>query len=143
MPFEAVPWPGRFWANVMKTESCWLWTAGTRNGYGAIYDGQRNNYAHRLSYILHKGEIPKGYHIDHLCFTPRCVNPDHLEAVTQRENNRRIKERHPVCRSGHKWTVESSYYDPSGYRHCRICRRADDRRQYEKSQQRKRLSGEQ
>ena len=45
--------------------------------------------AHRYYYSQAKGKIPDGYHVDHLCFVPSCVNPDHLEAVTPIENERR------------------------------------------------------
>jgi len=48
-------------------------------------------YAHRLAYERAKGSIPAGLQIDHLCRVRECVNPDHLEAVSQRENIRRGK----------------------------------------------------
>lgn len=87
----------RFWECVdWQPNGCWLWTAGkTGMGYGAIdvldAKGWRNKkeLAHRFSYELHKGPIPKGLTIDHLCRTKACVNPLHLEAVTHRENTRR------------------------------------------------------
>ena len=49
----------------------------------------RNMFAHRFAYERLVGPIPDGLQIDHLCFTPSCVNPDHLEAVTQSANVRR------------------------------------------------------
>lgn len=80
----------RFMAHVLIDEQtqCWLWM-GCRNksGYGrvalgSISDGtRRTDYAHRVSYIMHKGEIPAGYVIDHLCRRKPCCNPQHLEAV--------------------------------------------------------------
>lgn len=51
--------------------------------------GYKQHRAHRFTYELYKGEIPKGLTIDHLCKNKCCCNPDHLEAVTQAENNRR------------------------------------------------------
>jgi hypothetical protein len=78
---------------------CWVWHGCVHpNGYGRFsFEGQ-GRWAHRVSYILHKGDIPEGLVIDHLCRNTRCVNPEHLEAVTQQENRLRgkdIKERCP------------------------------------------------
>ncbi len=72
---------------------CWIWTGWTINtGYGMIGTGGREGHdvlVHRLSYELLVGPIPDGLNIDHLCSTPTCVNPDHLEAVSQAVNVRR------------------------------------------------------
>jgi hypothetical protein len=69
---------------------CWIWQRSlTTAGYGqACYQGKKIG-AHRLSYQFFKGNIPVELEIDHLCRTPKCVNPDHLEAVTPRENQKR------------------------------------------------------
>ncbi len=79
----------RFWAKVLKTQSCWIWLGALRtNGYGefCLRHGSVPMYPHRLAYEIAKGAIPSGLIIDHLCKNPRCVNPQHLEAVTQREH---------------------------------------------------------
>lgn len=61
-----------------------------RNGYGMERSAAGPmRSAHRLAYERAKGAIPAGLQIDHLCRVRECVNPDHLEAVSQRENIRR------------------------------------------------------
>src|SRR5580698_2584776 len=79
----------RFWRLVEKTESCWNWKGGKTNGYGCFQIAKVNFRAHRLAYELLRGPIPTGLHLDHLCRNRSCVNPDHLEPVTQRENTLR------------------------------------------------------
>jgi hypothetical protein len=70
--------------------SCVFWTGHiTRNGYGQAGHRGRVHYAHRLVYETFVGPIPPGLHIDHICKRRSCVNPAHLEPVTQAENNRR------------------------------------------------------
>ena len=78
---------GTFWQRVNKTTNCWLWTASkTSAGYGHLSVDGNVIYAHRYSYELTNGMIPKGSVIDHLCRIPACVNPSHLEAVDYRTN---------------------------------------------------------
>lgn len=78
---------------------CWIWPNLDVSGYGQIWVGSRNDgtrrrmLAHRASYETFCGPIPDGLGLDHLCATPACVNPDHLEPVTNRENLRRRDER--------------------------------------------------
>lgn len=64
-----------------------IWTASTNGvGYGLIRTG-KTILAHRYSYIRTYGPIPEGIVIDHICHIPRCVNPEHLRAVTVKQNN--------------------------------------------------------
>ena len=80
-----------------KTSSgCWLWPRGcSGSGYGQFrLDGQ-HHYVHRLAYTLGVGLIPPGWPVDHLCNNPTCFNPEHLEAVTRSENERRKFKRNP------------------------------------------------
>lgn len=84
----------RFWSKVEPDGSCWGWRGHRQpNGYGQFSENQRVIYAHRWAYEHFIGPIPAGLHIDHLCNNPSCVKPDHLEPVTQAENNRRAAAR--------------------------------------------------
>lgn len=73
---------------IEKKDKCWEWK-GTINtmGYGEMCVQGRIQRAHRLSYILFKGEIPKGIFVCHICDNPKCINPDHLWLGTAKQNN--------------------------------------------------------
>lgn len=78
------------WERVEVTGFCWNWTGyRNRGGYGRYMHQKRMQLAHRVSYELLVGPVPDGLVIDHLCRNPSCVNPDHLEPVTNAENIRR------------------------------------------------------
>ena len=93
----------RFFRKVNKTETCWIWTGNIRpNGYGSIQEGGKGSKtlsSHRLSYRLHKGEIPEGMVVMHSCDNPICVNPDHLSVGTYKDNT------HDMIGKGRKRTV--------------------------------------
>lgn len=66
---------------------CLLWIGFvSQGGYGKLYLAGRAVQAHRAAYELSRGPIPNGLQLDHLCRTRSCINPDHLEAVSQRTN---------------------------------------------------------
>lgn len=145
-----------FESKIIKTEvGCWLWR-GSHNKDG--YPRHAGTRAHRTSYVLKNGRIPEGLEIDHLCGNRGCLNPDHLEAVTHRENvsrgrlggvtrKRNISKTH--CPSGHEYTKENTYVAPRVYqqnksgrnyafvpnnpsRHCKLCKKIAHKKWREK-----------
>lgn len=106
-----------FWLKVKKTDNCWEWTACKNSkGYG-VSGVSKTPLAHRVSYELLKDDIPDGLQLDHLCRNRACVNPDHLEAVTNRENILRSKLFRDRCPKGHLYDKITK----EGYRGCNIC----------------------
>lgn len=72
-------------------------------------------------YRIYKGEIPEGMEIDHLCNTRNCINPDHLELVTHKENMARLHDSMTSCRKGHEYKDGNfRYIMQQGYR-ARLC----------------------
>src|ERR1700743_3839012 len=70
-----------YWGNVRRTDDCWLWLGATvEYGYGVFGHGGRGviHYAHRISWEINNGVIPKGLFVLHKCDNPPCTNPDHL-----------------------------------------------------------------
>ena len=119
--------PASFWRKVQPCPKtgCWIWEGSTANGYGRIgRDG-----AHRVAYRALAGEVPEGKELDHICRLRACVNPEHLEPVTRRDNLLRgstIAARNAAathCPRGHEYSEENTYYRPSGARKCRACQR--------------------
>lgn len=118
----------RFVRKVNKTDTCWLWTGcRLRSGYGQFSVNSKRIYAHRYSYEHHNRPIPTGLVIDHLCRNRGCVNPDHLEAVTSKQNILRgyaptaFNSRKTKCPRGHEFT-EDNLYRYRGARTCLICK---------------------
>lgn len=140
----------RFWTKVTKTEACWFWSAGIhQSGYGVFRVNGKQLYAHRYSYTLHKGAIPDGLILDHVCHGEdtscisgnrclhrRCVRPDHLEAVPFAVNVHRgntlaagnAAKTH--CPAAHAYNQANTALTTEGWRVCLACRRNRDRKKH-------------
>src|SRR5882757_7719220 len=124
----------RFSRFVTTTLSCWNWSgAKNEKGYGLFSTGHsRKIYAHRFSYIRAHGLIPEGTEIHHTCNNPSCVNPQHLEAITHKENmshGKRTTQTH--CKRGHLFDERNTYRHSGKRGNSRGCRKC--RADYQKS----------
>lgn len=113
-------------------DDCWLY-AGlvSHQGYGLLYSNGKIYRAHRIMYEQVHGELPPDIILDHLCRVRHCVNPKHLEAVTQLINKMRglspaaQNARRTHCRQGHEYNSDNTLTTQQGWRQCRICSRAN------------------
>jgi len=121
--------------SIVPVTGCWMWMGPMprKDGYGQIRmmrNGKRDLFsAHRFAYTALRGQIADGMTIDHLCKHPWCVNPEHLEQVTMRENLMRGSSPSAIaatathCKNGHLFTHADRHQ-----RRCRTCQMAQSRR---------------
>lgn len=128
-----------FEANVERGEetACWEWKGAKNRGWGVLQLDRVKRQAHRLSYEFHVGPVPDDLVLDHVCRNRGCVNPAHLEPVTNGENVLRgmsvpaQNARKTHCKRGHPLVPENLY--PTKYgRRCKLC--ATDIRRAKKGQ---------
>lgn len=104
---------------------CWIYLGPFHRTYNAYYGRYKGIGAHRISYEVHKGQIPRGLTIDHLCRNTVCINPAHLEAVTLKENILRgesfsaVNARKSRCKNGRPYDLKRK----RGDRECSMCKR--------------------
>lgn len=153
-PFANGDQLGRLYANTDRLgpptvggEPCWRWIGGGgrgKGGYVQVSSSGQSVMAHRWAYELLVGPIPDGLTLDHLCRVTDCVNPAHLEPVTQRTNILRgagLAAHNAVkthCPAGHPYDEVNTYHRPDGARDCKRCinersRRRNERRRAERS----------
>lgn len=113
---------------------CVLWTGAlTTNGYAQMKIRGRAMTAHRVAFVSTRGPIPEGKILDHLCRVRSCINPRHLDVVTQRENILRgvgasaQASRRVTCIRGHAFEITRP-----GRRTCEVCHRAQARASYQR-----------
>ena len=116
----------RFLTQIHHTSNCWEWKGSKGRGYGLFSVNGKIGVAHRFSYELFKEQIPQGMELDHLCKNTSCVNPEHLEPVTHKENLMRGNTRARLnlnksnCPHGHPYDADNTY-KRRGMRECRTC----------------------
>lgn len=126
----------RILARCMESASggCWEWQGAlTTGGYGHLRVAGKSRAAHRLTYEVMRSEIPTGLQLDHLCRVRHCVNPWHLEPVTQAVNMGRgnagaYLAARTHCPQGHEYAGDNLYVNPAGRRICRTCQRVAARK---------------
>lgn len=122
----------RFLEKVYKSPTCWYWLGAKIFGYGTFWLDGKNIPAHRFAWLTYRGSIPKGLVLDHLCRNPSCVNPKHLDPVSNLVNiqrgNANYNKYKTHCKQGHPFDEQNTYIRKGGGRDCRACNRERNRK---------------
>lgn len=126
--WEAIDKNGAVCEHRPELGPCWIWTKRLwKSGYGRLGYKGRSRRAHSVVWELLRGEPPEGLVPDHLCRERRCVNPDHIEYVTSRENTMRgaaitaLNANKSVCKYGHPFSPDNTFITKGGHRSCIKC----------------------
>ncbi|AKL88316.1 hypothetical protein BH789_gp035 [Gordonia phage GMA6] len=120
----------------LPKDECWLYPGALdKDGYAYAYDQTtgKSGRGARIAYRLTFGDVPDDMVVDHVsarnCVSRACVNPYHLEAVSQATNVQRSKSSTKrSCKHGHVYTKANTYYTKEGWRQCRVCQRRRSKR---------------
>ena len=129
------------YVHINKETNCWEWTGALNtDGYGIFYYPGNSRLAHRVAYEHDIGPIASGMHVDHKCIVKHCVNPDHLQQVSNLENQLLAVERKENfssakthCKRGHEFTEDNTRYYLKPHtntvkRSCRACKKVHNER---------------
>jgi hypothetical protein len=124
---------------MINTDDCLLWAGFVNKDYGYISIKRNGKWSttpiHRALYEAERGVLPKELVVDHLCRVKRCINLEHLEAVTNQVNIQRgvfKKSTKTHCKHGHEFTEQNTILAKRGTRHCRECHKRWHREWYAK-----------
>lgn len=133
--------PGAQKTITVSVTGCWLLSGYLQNGYGRLKINGTMHLAHRVAYERLVGPIPADCELDHLCRVRHCLNPDHLEVVTRRENVMRspiaiaaVNARKTHCKHGHpldEGNVYVRHWRGFTWRNCRRCSAASHRKHHQ------------